>query len=179
MAKKRSAKPSASSYVSYSEKLRDPRWQKMRLEVMQRDKFTCCHCHSGEKTLNVHHTFYSKGSAPWEYDVSTLLTLCEDCHEMIERRNKLMLIATSRSPRRHVQALNYLSALEGDGPWGEPEIVWMAEAFHSLLTSWDAATTAQKEGRSLFDAVDSMQFAALEIIQNLGVLMKKTNELDK
>ena len=65
----------------YIELLKDPRWQKKRLEIMQRDNFTCQHCGSTEKTLNVHHLLYSKGSKPWEYDNDNLITLCQDCHE--------------------------------------------------------------------------------------------------
>ena len=67
---------------SYSEKLRDPRWQKKRLEIMQRDAFTCQECGAAEKTLNVHHCFYEYGKDPWDYPDSSLTTLCEDCHEL-------------------------------------------------------------------------------------------------
>lgn len=66
---------------TYSEKLRDPRWQRKRLEVMQRDNFTCRSCKSTTTTLNVHHISYTKGAEPWEYELEDLLTLCEDCHE--------------------------------------------------------------------------------------------------
>lgn len=68
----------------YCEKLKDPRWQKKRLEVMQRDEFTCRDCGAKDKTLNVHHCHYSKGG-PWATPDKFLLTLCEDCHE---RRQK-------------------------------------------------------------------------------------------
>lgn len=66
--------------MSYSDKLRDPRWQKKRLEVMQRDKFSCCHCGASDKTLNVHHAFYVKNRDVWDYPMFSLVTLCEDCH---------------------------------------------------------------------------------------------------
>lgn len=65
----------------YSEKLRDPRWQKKRLEVMQRDQFTCQRCSNNESTLNVHHKYYKAGADPWEYELDSLVTLCESCHE--------------------------------------------------------------------------------------------------
>ena len=65
----------------YSEKLRDPRWQKKRLEIMERDKFTCQACASEVKTLNVHHIKYVYGKDPWNYDNESLVTLCEYCHE--------------------------------------------------------------------------------------------------
>lgn len=68
---------------NYSELLRDPRWQKKRLEIMQRDNFRCLQCGSKVKTLNVHHQYYVKGRSPWEYGNDSLLTLCEDCHHGI------------------------------------------------------------------------------------------------
>lgn len=69
---------------TYAEKLRDPRWQKRRLEVMERDRFTCFRCRSTDKTLNVHHLMYEKGKSPWDYNDSALVTLCEDCHKEVE-----------------------------------------------------------------------------------------------
>lgn len=64
---------------TYSEKLRDPRWQKKRLEIMQRDNFTCRWCCDTKKTLNVHHLKYSGN--PWEADTEYLITVCEECHQ--------------------------------------------------------------------------------------------------
>jgi 5-methylcytosine-specific restriction endonuclease McrA len=70
--------------MTYFEKLKDPRWQRLRLEIMQRDNFTCQHCSSKTKTLNVHHKCYKRGAAPWEYEKDWLITVCEDCHTRIE-----------------------------------------------------------------------------------------------
>lgn len=67
--------------TDYSKKLRDPRWQKKRLEIMQRDEFTCQSCFDSESTLNVHHTYYTKGNEPWDYPTGSLVTLCEYCHQ--------------------------------------------------------------------------------------------------
>ena len=78
------AATSDKSYKSYYEKLRDPRWQKMRLQVMERDKFRCASCGREDVTLNVHHAVpYRKGCEPWEYELDELTTFCEDCHEQI------------------------------------------------------------------------------------------------
>ena len=67
---------------SYSDKLKDPRWQKKRLAVMERDNFTCTSCGSNDKTLNVHHSVpYRKNHDPWDYENDELTTLCNDCHE--------------------------------------------------------------------------------------------------
>jgi hypothetical protein len=71
------------AYKSYYEKLRDPRWQKKRLEIMERDGFECTDCGSTTKPLNVHHGYYEKGKDPWEYPANSLTTLCEDCHKQV------------------------------------------------------------------------------------------------
>ena len=65
---------------SYSEKLRDPRWQKKRLEILSRDEFTCQRCFDTSSTLVVHHRSYLAGREPWDYSNEYLVTLCELCH---------------------------------------------------------------------------------------------------
>ncbi len=71
---------------TYAEKLKDPRWQKKRLEVFSRDNWTCQLCSDKEDTLNVHHLKYSTN--PWDSDNSDLITYCEYCHLVIELNNK-------------------------------------------------------------------------------------------
>lgn len=72
--------------TAYWELLRDPRWQEMRLRVMDRDGFSCLECGAKDKTLNVHHTYYAKGRKPWEYEPEALRTMCEDCHSHVSDR---------------------------------------------------------------------------------------------
>lgn len=67
--------------MNYSEKLKDPRWQKKRLEILSRDNFTCQECWSTDKTLHVHHKIY-KGE-PWDIESKYLVTVCERCHKHI------------------------------------------------------------------------------------------------
>lgn len=66
--------------TEYSKKLKDPRWQKVRLLVYDRDSFTCQCCGATDQTLNCHHKYYEKGLEPWEYPLDALITLCEECH---------------------------------------------------------------------------------------------------
>lgn len=65
---------------TYLEKLKDPRWQKKRLEILERDEWTCQYCESKEKTLHVHHLRYFNAD-PWDCDPVYLITTCADCHE--------------------------------------------------------------------------------------------------
>jgi len=75
------ARRKTKSETSYWDKLKDPRWQKKRLEVFQRDEFACTWCGESDKTLHVHHAYYEWGKEPWDYDTATLHTVCEDCHD--------------------------------------------------------------------------------------------------
>ena len=65
---------------TYKEKLLDPRWQKKRLEVLERDGWKCYVCQDNETTLHVHHKYYSNGD-PWDVPNTALVTLCAVCHE--------------------------------------------------------------------------------------------------
>ena len=72
----------ASGRKSYFEKLKDPRWQKKRLVILQRADFTCEWCGEKERTLHVHHGYYERTKDPWDYADDTLRCLCDECHEM-------------------------------------------------------------------------------------------------
>jgi 5-methylcytosine-specific restriction endonuclease McrA len=67
-------------FMSYSLKLKDPRWQRKRLEILTRDNFTCQECFSTVKELNVHHLVYRRRD-PWDYPNYCYQTLCVECHK--------------------------------------------------------------------------------------------------
>lgn len=70
--------------MGYAELLKDPRWQKKRLEIMERDEWTCQTCRDTKATLTVHHKSYrmedGKLVEVWDYEDCDLITLCELCH---------------------------------------------------------------------------------------------------
>jgi len=69
------------SSQEYAAKFRDPRWQRKRLRILNRDNWTCTDCGETEKELQVHHGYYESKLDPWEYDDDTLHTLCDECHQ--------------------------------------------------------------------------------------------------
>ena len=84
---------------SYSDKLRDPRWQKKRLEILERDEWMCWNCGDTENTLVVHHKWYAKGCEPWDYEDDAFITLCDDCHaeeKEVRARNESDLLHMTR-----------------------------------------------------------------------------------
>lgn len=115
------------SKITYSEKLRDPRWQKMRLRVMERDCFACRDCDSATKTLNVHHCFYERGE-PWNTDPDFLLTLCDDCHDnrqKMEDEIKMLMgrFFSNAQPATIKWAVANLRNAMADDPAFGPQIV--------------------------------------------------------
>lgn len=87
--------------TKYTALLRDPRWQKKRLEILARDEFTCQNCFDGTSTLHVHHCYYARDRRPWEYEDDSLVSLCEHCHAIetkyLSEAKRLMLEAMSRN----------------------------------------------------------------------------------
>jgi hypothetical protein len=79
--------------MSYSDKLRDPRWQKKRLIILERDKWQCRICEDQTSTLHVHHIFYDNAYPnPWDYPDHCLLSLCANCHESEHQDYKTALL---------------------------------------------------------------------------------------
>lgn len=74
--------------ITYAEKLKDPRWQKLRLKILERDNWTCRYCGDTETTLHVHHRHY-EGKEPWDTPEELLDTLCVDCHSAMYKMTPL------------------------------------------------------------------------------------------
>lgn len=73
---------------TYSEKLKHPKWQKKRLEILNRDNFTCQYCKDAETELQIHHLEYN--GEPWNVSSDKLITLCKNCHEIESTCGKIV-----------------------------------------------------------------------------------------
>jgi hypothetical protein len=85
---------------TYGELLKDPRWQKKRLEIFTRDIWMCRYCYSKDKTLHVHHLLYRYGCLPWDYEDDVFITLCEGCHDtegFYKRENPMLAAYATRA----------------------------------------------------------------------------------
>ena len=68
---------------TYSDKLKDHRWQKKRLEILDRDNWSCQICGATDRTLHAHHVHYDNElQNPWEYNNDQIITLCDSCHSI-------------------------------------------------------------------------------------------------
>jgi hypothetical protein len=132
---------------TYYEKLKDPRWQKLRLEVMQRDDFACTRCGDKESTLNVHHWFYAKSGNPWDAEFGDMDTLCEDCHSHVES-----MISTCKTFIKLNKKFSFDEEIEING-YGKT--VYIGHLFRALFDN---------EGSLYKLAVDSFKLYLIGII---------------
>lgn len=103
----------------------DPRWQRKRLEIMQRADFACEWCGASDRTLHVHHGYYAKEAyrQPWKYPDDTLYCFCADgCHPTAEELKQEVHKAVARiHPRYYELLLNTITAF-GRQMDGEPDL---------------------------------------------------------
>ena len=79
--------------MTYSDKLKSPKWQKKRLEILNRDGFKCKMCGSEDDQLHVHHIIYEDGLDPWGYANNKLITICDFHHKLIHEKDEYQKLA--------------------------------------------------------------------------------------
>ena len=72
--------------ASYKKKLLDPRWQKRRLQILERDFWMCMECGCKTRTLHVHNLRYHPSGNPWESPDEDLTTFCDRCHKQAHNK---------------------------------------------------------------------------------------------
>jgi 5-methylcytosine-specific restriction endonuclease McrA len=117
----------------YMERLRDPRWQRNRLAVLERADWRCESCGTREVNLQIHHGDYERGLMPWEYPPEALYCLCDNCHE--------------RAEARKAQAYRELGLIP---PWHQSHAVWLLRELHKLLSQ--GATAEELEALAVHRA---------------------------
>ena len=105
----------------YAKKLKDPRWDTKRREILTRDKCNCAACGAEDEPMHVHHREYSEGGDPWDVPNDWLITLCEGCHA-----------------REHSGELDWMDELFdrellSKGNYARVEVLGMIEAMSQLL----------------------------------------------
>lgn len=131
----------------YWQKLKDPRWQRKRLEAMEKADFTCEICGDSESTLNVHHKEYFKGHEPWEYLTEQLCVLCESCHEAQHEKIDVLKMVCSTLPL--------------DGLWSRNEIAMILAGFCNLSY------------KGLLEALDAEDCGYIKTKYDIGMNLRK------
>lgn len=81
--------------MTYFEKLRDPRWQKLSARVKEIAGWKCERCGAIDKNLQAHHRCYFPNREPWEYHPAMLQCLCFECHETTTEFNRYIAFMMS------------------------------------------------------------------------------------
>jgi hypothetical protein len=143
--------------MNYADKLKDPRWQKKRLEILERDSFRCQGCGNKKQMLVVHHRHYDSDKDPWDYADNILVTLCDDCHKLEHTVD--IAINDINTGLTNSQTVNLLHAVAGiHFTRGIPIatildlLVWLKSSApgrpsvaESLLAIWDEHSWIQDE----------------------------------
>jgi hypothetical protein len=158
---------------TYREKLRDPRWQRRRLEILSAAEFSCQACSDSESTLHVHHRRYIKGREPWEYDDQELVALCEDCHAIDHECDEMLQEALCATPFTLLDKVVVVSLVAGylheinehQGAHGPREVL------RSIGKTWGSyfAFDAGKYAQSMIVAMRKARFSSLNKPQELLV----------
>lgn len=105
---------------TWAERCKDPRWQRLRMDRMTADDWKCHDCGATRQTLNVHHRFYRYGADPWEYELSEIITLCEQCHKDTETRLfEIKRLAGMGTKRDQGKILEFLESFQFE-EWTAP-----------------------------------------------------------
>ena len=144
--------------VKYSEKFKDPRWQKKRLEIFKRDGWACRYCFDADSMLAVHHTFYKPNYDPWDYPDASLITLCKSCHEaeteLRGEANSILIAVLQELPYTSVEDLATSIHKMFHGHYGYPNEVllsiatWMmgdSSVFHNVSEMYFKKLTNTKQ----------------------------------
>lgn len=105
--------------MTYSEKLKDPRWFAFREAFIERRRGEqwpgqCDDC--GEDTrgpLHVHHRRYISRREPWEYEDEDLRLLCATCHEFIHNTEQdFRAFVLTLAPHECFEVNSFLSEVD-------------------------------------------------------------------
>ncbi len=83
--------------MNFKDQYSHPKWQKKRLEILERDGFKCAKCGDKETQLHVHHKYYEENKKVWVYEPYKLITLCESCHKKEHSNSKRINIGKLKS----------------------------------------------------------------------------------
>ena len=104
--------------MTYADKLKNPKWQRRRLEILSRDGWECAYCGDKSSELQIHHRWYERKREPWDHSDECLVTLCAPCHEARTELDDLAKVALGKMSTTEVAAfLNESGERKLAGQW--------------------------------------------------------------
>ena len=143
--------------MTYAEKLKHPKWQQRRLQLLESAKWKCERCSTKEVTLHVHHHFYRSRANPWDYPDYAYVVLCENCHADAEQENKQF--------KEHIECLYEIGNLSVDAVVGFIKALRMqhrvqsdpsyTELIQNRAQAWGFARAYQADERDLLPLLNN------------------------
>ncbi len=145
--------------MKYEDQLKDPRWQRRRLEKMNACGFQCEMCGDGEEELNIHHEEYINYRAPWSYDDTQLLCLCRTCHTIAHLPKHKVAIHGNKYTELFLAALS-------------EKVVFFEGGYlrHVLSSNPEALKEIESTGIELASARDAIRVRAKEEASRIAKL---------
>ncbi len=102
--------------MTYLEKLRDPRWQRLSALVKERAGWKCQRCGDDSSNLQAHHKAYERRLEPWQYEPHKLECLCAKCHKRVTSlmdliRSEVANLSTAAMEKLFLEILDELEPL--------------------------------------------------------------------
>jgi len=134
----------------FLQRYRDPRWQRIRLRIMERDDWKCRKCGATDNSLQVHHKKY-EGAMPWETSDRYLVTLCDRCHERLTELQRETRNILAEVPIDQMAAI--VEILRNAGGMAPDPLRLALDFLNATRTSLLSAPFTRQASRQL-DAVD-------------------------
>lgn len=124
--------------MGYADKLKDPRWQKKRLEILEAAKWQCEECQSKTDTLHVHHLYYEFGKDPWDYPDMAYRVLCDEHHKYQHIIKQLLdeQLAMEFRSQKDLDALMEVCGAISEEMIGPVQMHMVRDAIH-LISRWN------------------------------------------
>jgi hypothetical protein len=87
---------------SFYQQYQDPRWQRKKYEIMAQRNWVCEWCGAKDRQLHVHHGYYEKDRAVWDYPNDSLYCLCDPCHRKANANKRDAQRALARIHPKHL-----------------------------------------------------------------------------
>lgn len=142
--------------ATYAEKLQDPRWQRKRLEVLERAGWKCESCGKADAVLHVHHGRYAKGREPWEYSANQLYSLCKPCHVSAEVEKQFAYGALAGVSPQYMESvawlIDYLSVATNDRNRHERDCMMSEQLAKLGMVPEDSLVLFRRKAHELVDS---------------------------
>ena len=109
--------------MAYADLLKDPRWQRKRLEVFEASGWRCQRCDNDKMELHVHHFHYLNGVMPWDYKTCDLACVCGDCHKELTAQRAALKLALAKYESHFLPIEKLIKYIEAQVAWIDGETV--------------------------------------------------------